>query len=125
MGQNFGADYGLDYLFQTVLGSRVFLSRVDDVSIAFGRACERAFQDKVGLEQSRLVVDAIERIADLLSEGLITSDEFEHAKKGLVGKAPSRGDEIVGLLRQLHSLQMAGVISASEFRLKKWDLLSK
>jgi len=31
----------------------------------------------------------------------------------------------VGLLRQLHSLHKSGVLSESEFNMKKWDVLSK
>ena len=110
---------------RTVLESHSLISNIEAGSIAFGQACERAFQDKVGLEQAKFVGDAIGRLAVLLDEGLISSEEFEHAKKGLVGKPTSRGDEIVGLLRQLHSLHQSGVLTAGEFRLKKWDILSK
>lgn len=109
----------------TIVGSHSLISKANNDSIEFGRACERAFQDKVHLEQTKLVGDAIGQISSLLDEGLITKDEFEHAKKGLVGQPASRGSEIVGLLRQLHSLEQSGVLTASEFRMKKWDLLSQ
>lgn len=109
----------------TIVGAHTFISEIGTDSVDFGRACERAFQDKVHLEQTKLVGDAIGQISSLLDEGLISSEEFEHAKKGLVGQPASRGTEIVGLLRQLHSLQQSGVLTASEFRMKKWDLLSQ
>lgn len=109
----------------TIVGAHSLISKINSDSIAFGRACERAFQDKVHLEQTKLVGDAIGQISSLLDEGLITKDEFEHAKQGLVGQPASRGNEIVGLLRQLHSLEQSGVLTASEFRMKKWDLLSQ
>jgi hypothetical protein len=115
----------LDLSIVTIVGAHTLISRADSDSIAFGRACERAFQDKVHLEQTKLVGDAIGQISSLLDEGLITKDEFEHAKQGLVGQPASRGTEIVGLLRQLHSLEQSGVLTASEFRMKKWDLLSQ
>jgi len=115
----------LDLNIVTIVGAHSLISKADSDSIAFGRACERAFQDKVHLEQTKLVGDAIGQISSLLDEGLITKDEFEHAKKGLVGQPASRGTEIVGILRQLHSLEQSGVLSASEFRMKKWDLLSQ
>ena len=115
----------LDLSIVTIVGAHSLISRADSDSIAFGRACERAFQDKVHLEQTKLVGDAIGQISSLLDEGLITKDEFEHAKQGLVGQPASRGTEIVGLLRQLHSLEQSGVLTASEFRMKKWDLLSQ
>jgi len=115
----------LDLNIVTIVGAHSLISKADSDSIAFGRACERAFQDKVHLEQTKLVGDAIGQISSLLDEGLITKDEFEHAKQGLVGQPASRGTEIVGLLRQLHSLEQSGVLTASEFRMKKWDLLSQ
>jgi hypothetical protein len=105
----------LDLSIVTIVGAHILISRADSDSIAFGRACERAFQDKVHLEQTKLVGDAIGQISSLLDEGLITKDEFEHAKQGLVGQPASRGTEIVGLLRQLHSLEQSGVLTASEF----------
>ena len=115
----------LDLNIVTIVGAHSLISKADSDSIAFGQACERAFQDKVHLEQTKLVGDAIGQISSLLDEGLITKDEFEHAKQGLVGQPASRGNEIVGLLRQLHSLEQSGVLTASEFRMKKWDLLSQ
>jgi hypothetical protein len=115
----------LELSLVTVVGTHSFLAGIDGDSVEFGKACERAFQDKVGLEQSKMVGDSIGRLATLLNEGLITTEEFEHAKKGLVGKPNSHAEEVVGLLRQMHSLHLSGVLSASEFRLKKWDLLSK
>ena len=115
----------LELNIATIVGAHALISKAGSDSIAFGQACERAFQDKVHLEQTKLVGDAIGQISSLLDEGLITKEEFEHAKKGLVGQPASRGNEIVGLLRQLQSLEQSGVLTASEFRMKKWDLLSQ
>src|SRR5690606_17919196 len=64
------------------------------------------------------VADAVTRLADLRSEGVITDDEFNRAKRGFVGATVEVGESAASVLRQLHSLQTAGVLTESEFRMK-------
>ncbi len=105
-------------------GNETYFSTFDNAN-EFVKACEAAFQGKVTVEQSKMVGDAVSRLALLLEEGLISQEEFERSKQGLIGQPTSKGDEIVGLLRQLHSLKVAGVLTEGEFNMKKWDILSK
>ena len=105
-------------------GSETYFSIFDNAN-EFVKACEAAFQGKVTVEQAKMVGDAVSRLASLLDDGLLTQEEFERAKKGFVGEPASKGDEAVGLLRQLFSLMKAGVLSQGEFNMKKWDILSQ
>jgi len=105
-------------------GSETYFSTFDNAN-EFVKTCEAAFQGKVTVEQAKMVGDAVSRLASLLDEGLLTQEEFERAKNGFVGEPASRGDEAVGLLRQLFSLMKAGVLSQGEFNMKKWDILSQ
>jgi len=86
---------------------------------------EKLHQEKVHLEQTKMVADAITHFAELANEGLLTEEELVRAKSNFVGKPTSKSDEIVSLIRQLHSLHSAGALTDSEYRMKKWDLLSK
>jgi hypothetical protein len=69
--------------------------------------------------------DEIGRLAVLAQEGIISQDEFERGKELFLGKAPDARDDAMTLLRQLHGLYKSGVLSESEFNMKKWDVLSR
>jgi hypothetical protein len=77
------------------------------------------------LDKTRGVSDALERLATLKREGVLTEEEFERAKNGFVGATVEVGESSAALLRQLHSLYQGGVLSESEFNMKKWDILSR
>ena len=47
------------------------------------------------------------------------------AKQLLLGKPPDQQQEAARLLRSLYELHRQGVLSQSEFNLKKWDILSR
>jgi hypothetical protein len=70
------------------------------------------------------VADEIQRLSQLAGEGIITQDEWLRAKDHLIGASPSQVDEASKLLRQLHALLVQGVLSESEYNMKKWDILS-
>jgi hypothetical protein len=61
----------------------------------------------------------------LANEGILTQDEWLRAKDHLIGVSPSKVDEATQLLRQLHALFVQGVLSESEYNMKKWDVLSQ
>jgi predicted Zn-dependent peptidase len=69
--------------------------------------------------------EALTRLSGLKAEGIITEEEFERAKSGFIGSSVEIAENSIGILRQLHSLLQSGVLSESEFNMKKWDILSK
>jgi hypothetical protein len=69
--------------------------------------------------------EALGRLSVLADEGIISSDEFERAKAGFVGHTVEHTEGLTAKLRQLHTLLGDGVLTESEFRAKKWDLLSR
>lgn len=71
------------------------------------------------------VSDAITKLAALRRDGILTDEEFERAKGGLLGADVSVAESSASQLRQLHSLTQSGVLTESEFRMKKWDILSR
>jgi len=71
------------------------------------------------------VAEEIQRLAYLANEGILTQDEWLRAKDHLIGVSPSQVDEATKLLRQLHALFVQGVLSESEYNMKKWDVLSQ
>ena len=69
--------------------------------------------------------DAISKLAILKSEGIISEEEFERSKAGFMGSPVEVVETSASLLRQLHSLYKTGVLTESEFNMKKWDILSR
>ena len=72
----------------------------------------------------RSIADEIAKLGELAQQGIITQDEFSRGKELFLGRAPDEAADKVALLRQLHGLWKSGVLSESEFNMKKWDLLS-
>lgn len=71
------------------------------------------------------VADEIAKLSQLADEGILTQDELQRAKEMFLGKPSSQIDESVRLLRNLRDLNKQGILSESEFNMKKWDVLSK
>jgi hypothetical protein len=71
------------------------------------------------------VAEELSKLAGLRDAGVLTDDDWERAKDLYLGKRPSEREAAIQQLKQLHSLQTSGVLSESEFRMKKWDVLSK
>jgi hypothetical protein len=86
---------------------------------------EAALSGSALARNTNAVSDALTRLSVLKSEGIITEEEFERAKSGFIGSSVEVAENSVGILRQLHSLLQSGVLSESEFNMKKWDILSK
>ena len=70
------------------------------------------------------IADEIAKLGELAQQGVITQEEFSRGKELFLGRAPDEAADQVALLRQLHGLWKSGVLSESEFNMKKWDLLS-
>ena len=77
------------------------------------------------VKNTTAAADALDQLVPLLNDGILTQEEFDRAKDGFLGATVEVRESSVGLLRQLHSLHKSGVLSESEFNMKKWDVLSK
>ena len=77
------------------------------------------------VKNTTAATDALDQLVPLLNDGILTQEEFDRAKDGFLGATVEVRESSVGLLRQLHSLHKSGVLSESEFNMKKWDILSK
>ena len=71
------------------------------------------------------VEDALTRLAALVADGVITSEEFETAKSGFIGRTEVTQESAISAIRQLASLHSAGVLTDAEFKAKKFELLAK
>ena len=74
---------------------------------------------------SASIADEIGKLAQLRDEGVITQKEFEQGKGRFLGLTTDAQKTTTNQLRQLHSLYKDGILSESEFNMKKWDILSK
>ena len=109
----------------------------DEVAIMndINAACARATvgQNTVGkVEVTNLmavsgksVAQEIERLGQLLIAGVITGEEFERGKTLFLGAPPDKAASAVELLQNLDALKKKGVLSESEFNVKKWEILSE
>lgn len=70
------------------------------------------------------IADELARLADLRDAGVLSPVDWEQAKALFLGKPASHQEQAVTMLRQLHDLRVAGVLSESEFNMKKWDVLA-
>jgi hypothetical protein len=71
------------------------------------------------------ISDELSKLSQLSQEGILTEQELARAKGMLIGKEPNHIDQSIELLRSIKSLQKQGILSESEFNMKKWDILSK
>lgn len=71
------------------------------------------------------VAQQIEELKQLFLAGVITSEEYERGKTLFLGAPPDKAAAAVKLLQNLDDLRKQGVLSESEFRMKKWDILSE
>lgn len=69
--------------------------------------------------------DELRKLAALVEEGILSQEDWERAKAAYIGKPSDKQSEAIRLLRGLHDLTKHGALTESEFRQKKWDILSK
>jgi hypothetical protein len=112
-------------------------ARFDEVALMndINAACARATigEDKVLKVEitnpqalsSKSIAQQIEELKELHARGVITSEEFERGKGLFLGAPPDKAAAAIKLLQNLDDLKKQGVISDSEFRMKKWDILSE
>lgn len=96
-----------------------------DEGKVFTEKFKEAVAKKEVASSSASVVDELQKLAQLTKEGILSQEEYDRAKNRLIGVSSSQVDEATKLLRQLHVLRVQGVLSESEFNMKKWDVLSQ
>ncbi|MHA1815740.1 MAG: SHOCT domain-containing protein [Candidatus Heimdallarchaeaceae archaeon] len=69
--------------------------------------------------------DQLQKLAELAKQGLLSNEEWERAKELFLGKPAEKQKNIYNTLIHLHTLYKKGVLTESEFNMKKWDILSK
>lgn len=113
-------------------GQRIFYSihsKYNDFAMEFINVLRGQMQRKEMQQGSLSIAEEIEKLAQLTNEGILTDDELTRAKEMFLGRPPSELgqsiDQSLRLLRNLHELKRQGVLSESEFNMKKWDILSK
>jgi len=89
------------------------------------RALEADFARRTAAIQAKGLGSELSQLGVLAREGIITPEEFERGKELFLGHPPDRQQQALQLLGQLHELYASGVLSESEFNLKKWDVLSR
>lgn len=92
---------------------------------AIAQSIQSAMAGTAIAKQAESVADAVSRLAELLRDGMLTQDEFDRAKQGFVGVSMEVAESSAALIRQMYQLQQAGVLTEGEFRIKKWDILSR
>ena len=71
------------------------------------------------------IADELTKLEALKTAGVLSPEDWERAKGAYLGKAPDLRERAVADLRSLYSLYRDGVLSESEFNIKKWEILSK
>lgn len=67
----------------------------------------------------------LRELTNMAAEGLLSPADLERAKDALMGKTPDQRHAAIESLAALHALHKQGVLSESEFNMKKWDILSR
>ncbi|MCX5971840.1 MAG: hypothetical protein NTV14_10145 [Coprothermobacterota bacterium] len=78
-----------------------------------------------GPSPTPLLADELTKLSALKGLNILTEEEFQKAKALFLGKPSDKREEALMILKNLHGLYKAGVLSESEFNLKKWDILSR
>lgn len=89
-------------------------------------ALERALTYSINqATQPASAADELAKFAALKDSGALSESEWQRAKDMFLGKEHDAQDRAVIQLRQLHELHKSGVLSESEFNMKKWDVLAR
>ncbi|MDQ1308669.1 MAG: hypothetical protein QG671_4504 [Actinomycetota bacterium] len=70
------------------------------------------------------VAEQLQALHSLFSEGVLTAEEFQRAKELFIGCPADAELKAERSLRNLKQLLDAGILTESEFRSKKWQVLS-
>lgn len=98
----------------------------ETLSDAFSSAIHQAMIDAVsGTSSGATVAQELAELAALRDAGILDSADWDRARDMFLGKRPDAQRAIAEELRQLHELFKSGVLTESEFNLKKWDVLAR
>jgi hypothetical protein len=112
-------------------------STFDEVAIAndLQAACARATTGEnsvakvevtnIAALNSRSIAEEIERLGQLFLTGVVTAEEFERGKALFLGTPVDKAAVAVEFLQNLDALKKEGILSQSEFNMKKWEILSE
>lgn len=78
-----------------------------------------------GMSRKRSVAEELIQLQALREQGVLTEEDWRKAKARFLGEPASKAQESADHIRKLHELYKSGVLSESEFNMKKWDILSK
>jgi len=94
---------------------------LNDISAASSNSVKRESTPAPSLD----LPGEISKLSNLMSESILTPDEFSLAKAKLLGSHPDKAAPMAKSLRGIYELMQEGVLSKGEFNLKKWEILSK
>lgn len=98
----------------------------ETLSDAFSSAIHQAMIDAAsGTSSGATVAQELAELAALRDAGILDSADWDRARDMFLGKRPDAQRIIAEELRQLHELFKSGVLTESEFNLKKWDVLAR
>jgi len=103
----------------------VLFSKDFSQAMEFANALKNLSMNREVQQGSAGIADELEKLAKLTKDGILTNDELARAKELFLGRPPNHIDQSIQLLMNLKELQKQGVLSESEFNIKKWDILSK
>ena len=119
--------------FDQIYFMRLTLSNSLEIEVAsvfdalnnFGLNIDQRKSGGLLAKEASKAADALGVLTPLLQEGVISQEEFDRAKAGFLGTTTEAQENSASQIRQLHSLHKDGVLTAGEFNMKKWDILSK
>lgn len=79
----------------------------------------------VGMNRKSTIAEELGQLLVLKEQGILTEEDWQKAKARFLGGLASKAEESASQIRKLHELYKSGILSESEFNMKKWDILSK
>ena len=76
-------------------------------------------------QSGRGFAEELRLLSALVGQGVLTGDEFERRKRQIVGSPPETHQSTLSTLLSLFELFQAGALTESEYKMKKWDILSR
>ena len=116
----------MDVLVQLSSGDTFHIrARSEHQAAEIRAAVESAIVAQSFQGSGRSVADELVKLSSLRDAGVLTEQDWERAKVLYLGKHADARSAAIEHLRKLHDLYRAGVLSESEFNMKKWDVLSR
>lgn len=88
-------------------------------------AARKLVEKLEGIAPGSSVADELEKLAKLVQEGALSTDDWERAKNLILGKPRDKQAEAIERVSKLFRAYQSGALSQSEFNMTKWDILSR